>query len=172
MISLYTTIVSILFGLGLYAIYYNINFMKFKTNKDLEEVLIKTHEESEKQEKEIKDNIDKYNVSNIKEKKEENNVIDETRIFKKIDNSKYEIPIDNAMKIDPRKKMKNTLKFDCPIRKKHDLLIEDDYKSMDPFNDNCDQPISDFTQETNNLNISKEMLQENPQFYDTISQNL
>ena len=111
--------------------------------------------------------------------------IDETCIYKPVDNSKYEIPVDGSIyksadnrnpykkpSSDPRAILECQDKLDCNAKKRYDLLIEDDFYSMNEFNPNCSRKAGTYSQDTNNKDISKDILNEDPNFYASISQHL
>ena len=106
----------------------------------------------------------------------DNDNIDHNRIFKKIDNSEYKLPINNKLyndnNIDPRAGPICKQTLDCNSKKRYDLLINDDYDSFDTFNTNCTRDISSYSQETNNPKIDKMLLVENPAIYENISRQL
>jgi len=130
--------------------------------------------------------IERYNLGSVKYSSCNDDDFDETRLYKKIDNSKYIIPVNDELydnennlikyhkgkTYDPRMIIKTPDNLDCNAKKRYDLLIEDDYESMNVFNENCVQPASSYAQTTNNPNISKEILQENPDFYKDIQSTL
>jgi len=111
--------------------------------------------------------------------------IDETCIYKPVDNSKYEIPVDGSIyksadnrnpykkpSSDPRAILECQDKLDCNAKKRYDLLIEDDFDAMNVFNPNCSRKAGTYSQDTNNKDISKDILNEDPNFYASISQHL
>ena len=137
-------------------------------------------------EQEYENDIERYNLGSVKYSDRNSDDIDETRLHKSIDNSKYIIPVndelyDNSNEMmkkvkgeshDPRMIFECGEKLDCNAKKRYDLLIEDDYESMNVFNDNCVQPVSSYDQTTNNPDISKDILNEDPDFYKDIQTTL
>jgi len=178
-------IISILIGVGLFFVYYNIIHNKNNLNLKLTENINKLTSDNNALMKYFKGNV-KYDnedktKSDIEEEKEgpsndSTSQIDHTRIFKKIDNSDYKLPVNNKLyndnNVDPRSGPKCNQVLNCNAKKRYDLLINDDYDSFDVFNTNCSREISSYSQETNNPNIDKMLLVENPQIYENISRQL
>ena len=186
-------VISILIGVGLYIIYYKFinkvdtSINNLKQNRidrlkysDLDKDFHNAFNNPDT-------NIPYNNVETDEEKLlkydtniKKNNKIDHKRIFKKIDNSKYQIPVEGDIyqsvkthkktPLDPRAITECTTKLDCNAKKRYDLLIVDDFASMDTFNNNCTREISSYSQETNNVDISTNILNEKPDFYKEISQ--
>ena len=186
-------VISILIGVGLYIIYY-----KFINKDDPSINNIKQNRKDRLKYSELDKDFNNAfnnpdtnqpynNVETDEDKllkydtnKKTNNKIDTNRIFKKIDNSKYKIPVEGDIyqsvkthkktPLDPRAITECSVKLDCNAKKRYDLLIEDDFTSMDTFNNNCTRDISSYSQETNNVDISTDILNEDPNFYKEISQ--
>ena len=220
MINTYTIIISILVGIVLFFIYYNMTDANDTLQYTLSNIVNRTQQKSKQNKDNIKsvinkklkekiknnkvrqklmrnenllenehnydNDIEKYNLGSIKYSNTNDEDIDDKRIHKKINNSKYIIPVNdelynnnnNLIKYhkgntnDPRMIIKTHDNLDCNAKKRYDLLIEDDYDSMDIFNNNCVLPASSYEQTTNNPNISKELLEENPDFYKDIQSTL
>jgi hypothetical protein len=129
------------------------------------------------------DDLLKYSSSDVRlNNTDDNEEIDETRIYKKIDNSKYEIPVEGDIyqsvpnidpnklpPMDPRAIIQCPDKLDCSAKKLYDILIEDDFESMNNFNTNCSRSGGTYSQKTNNKDISKDILREKPNFYNDIN---
>ena len=181
-------IISILFGVGLFVVYYNMIQNRQDINKTLTDNLKKQRRHTDRLLTYSKGNV-KYenkkhrtnNTRNIAEKQHianniTNDTIDHTRIYKKIDNSKYIMPLDNNLYndngVDPRTGPLCHSPLNCDAKKSYDLLITDDYDSFDVFNSNCTRDISSYSQETNNYKIDKALLMEDPSIYDNITRNI
>jgi len=132
MMNAYTLVVSLLCGMGLFAIYYNLRYINKSSNESLKTALLNKDNNKDNNNKN-KENINnknkiktktnlenehdlenerelaKYQISNIKYSDKRDLEVDNTQLFRKIDNSKYEKPIDKNLVCDPRIKNKNTL---------------------------------------------------------------
>lgn len=187
-----TVIISILMGVTFFLIYYNFSDKKTNKKESVDDMKRRLLEETHfnTSDKLLKYNTNKSNKSNRElvedtDDTENPDEIDHTRIFKKIDNSKYEIPVEGDIyqavtrtdpskvtPLDPRAIVQCPDKLDCSAKKRYDLLIEDDFESMNDFNTNCSRSGGTYSQETNNKDISKDIINEKPDFYNDINQHL
>ena len=173
-------IISILIGVGLFIVYYNMIQNRHNINNKLTDKLKKLNHENDRLLKYSKGNVNYENkIKNTKTTPTtiaNDNNIDYTRIYKKIDNSKYIMPHDNNLyndsSLDPRTGQHCKQSLNCDAKKSYDLLITDDYDSFDVFNSNCTSDISSYSQETNNLKIDKALLMEDPSIYDEITSHI
>lgn len=185
-------VISILIGVGLYIIYYkfinkdHISINNIKQNikdrlkySDLDKDFHNAFNNPDTNQPYNNVETDEDKILKYDTNKKIDNKIDTTRIFKKIDNSTYQIPVEGDIyhpvkthkttPLDPRAITECYTSLDCNAKKRYDLLIVDDFASMDTFNNNCTREISSYSQETNNVDISTNILKEDPDFYKEIS---
>jgi len=190
-----TVIISILISVTLFLIYYNLahNPANKEAVDDMKRRLLEEETQFNTSDTLLKYNTNKSKLSSdtnpspheLDQDPENPDEIDHTRIFPKIENSKYEIPVegniyqsvsnidpDKVAPLDPRAIIQCPDKLDCSAKKRYDLLIEDDFESMNDFNTNCSRSGGTYSQETNNKDISKDIIKEKPTFYNDISQHL
>jgi len=181
-----TVIISILMGVTFFLIYYNLSDKKTYKKESVDDMkrrLLDEETQFNTTDKLLKYNKNKSNKSNKSNKLEHDVENPDNR--DEIDNTKYEIPVqgniyqsvsnpdpNKIQPLDPRAIIECPDKLDCSAKKRFDLLITDDFESMNNFNTNCSRSGGTYSQETNNKDISKDILTEKPDFYNNISQHL